>query len=564
MKTKGIVPMNTLEIISMPFTHSSANALYGKPYSDFPVVYFLNNNSMVYIGETAAVRNRMKNHLKNPERKSLDKMTVIFHEKFNRSATYNIETKLINYFLADERYKLQNKSQTADSVSHNYYNKPFYNEKLFNKLWDQLKEKNYVTHSREVIENKDIFKLSPFKELSMEQIELKERIIDVCEKHIKDEVPFVFLVKGEAGTGKSVVLSAVFNRIQELAKEKSSALHDTNNFLLVNHSEMLKTYQKIARKVKALKKNNFDKPTSFINKRKKTNQKADIVFVDEAHLLLTKADSFNNFKENNHLEEIIKNSKIVILVFDDKQVLKMKSYWDINKLMNLVDSKHSEEYVLTNQFRMHASYEMISWIDHFVEKKILPVPKKETFDFQIFDSAAKMYRKICEKNNRFGLARMVSTFDYVHKKDGQTYYIKEDQLKLPWNTTMGDSTWAEREATISEVGSIYTIQGFDLNYVGVILGPSVTYDYENDQLKIITGNYKDTEAFKGKDEFDDPEFIKETIILNSINVLLKRGIKGLYIFASDPVLRAHLIKLYETRTDAYGRMRVAEDKSDYH
>lgn|GEM_PF-5141331 len=103
-----------------------------------------------------------------------------------------------------------------------------------------------------------------------------------------------------------------------------------------------------------------------------------------------------------------------------------------------------------------------------------------------------------------------------------------------------------------------------MNYVGVILGPSVTYDYENDQLKIITGNYKDTEAFKGKDEFDDPEFIKETIILNSINVLLKRGIKGLYIFASDPVLRAHLIKLYETRTDAYGRMRVAEDKSDYH
>lgn len=561
---KGNFLMNTLEIISMPFTHTSIDSLHGKPYSDYPVVYFSNNHTMVYIGESVAVRNRMKNHLNNPERKSLDKMTLIVHEKFNRSATYNIETKLINYFLADERYKLQNKSQTADSVSHNYYDKSFYNEKLFNELWDQLKEKDYVTHSREVIENKDIFKLSPFKELSAEQIELKEKIIEVCEKHIHDIEPFVFLVKGEAGTGKSVVLSAVFNRIQELAKEKSSALHNSNNFLLVNHSEMLKTYQKIAGKVKALRKNNFDKPTPFINKRKKANEKADIVFVDEAHLLLTRPDSFNNFKENNHLEEIMKHSKIVILVFDDKQVLKMKSYWDKGKLLRLVDSRHSEEYILKNQFRMRASNHMIRWIDHFIEKKITPIPEKEEFDFQIFESAAKMYEEIREKNEEIGLARMVSTFDYVHKKDGETYYIEEDQFKLPWNTTEGDTTWAEREDTIREVGSIYTIQGFDLNYVGVILGPSVSYDQENNELKIITGNYKDTEAFRGKDEFDDPENIKQQIILNSINVLLKRGIKGLYIFASDPKLRAHLLKLYCNRTKRYENMMVAEEKGDYH
>ena len=52
-------------------------------------------------------------------------MTLITHEKFNQSATYNIETKLINYFLADERYNLQNKSQTANSVTHNYFGKRF-------------------------------------------------------------------------------------------------------------------------------------------------------------------------------------------------------------------------------------------------------------------------------------------------------------------------------------------------------------------------------------------------------------------------------------------------------
>ena len=73
--------MNTLKIKTFPFTKSSVNSLSGKPYSDYPVVYFLNNNTMVYIGESVAVRNRMKNHLNNPERKSLDKMTLIIHQK---------------------------------------------------------------------------------------------------------------------------------------------------------------------------------------------------------------------------------------------------------------------------------------------------------------------------------------------------------------------------------------------------------------------------------------------------------------------------------------------------
>lgn len=556
--------MKTLEIITMPFSQNSINNLSGKGYSDYPVVYFLNNNSTVYIGETVAIRNRLRNHLKNSERKSLKKMTIIIHEKFNRSATYNIETKLINYFLADERYKMQNKSQTVNSISHNYYDKPFYNEKIFNEIWDRLRQQKIVNNSRDVIENKDIYKLSPFKELSTDQIELKQKIIEVCEKQMDSDEPFVFLVKGEAGTGKSVVLSAVFNRIQELAKEKSSVLYNSNNYLLVNHTEMLKTYQKIAGKIKTLKKNNFDKPTSFINRQKKSNEKADIVFVDEAHLLLTKPDRFNNFNENNHLEEIIKNSKIAIIVFDDKQVLKMKSYWDENKLRQIVKGVKSQEYILKNQFRMNASEEMINWIDQFVEKKITPIPRENNFDFRIFESADDMYKQIREKNNQVGLARMVSTFDYVHKKDGGTYYITEGKFKLPWNTTMGDTTWAERKETIDEVGSIYTIQGFDLNYVGVILGPSVSYDEDKNELKIITENYKDTEAFRGKDEFKDPDAVKEKIILNSINVLLKRGIKGLYIYASDLKLGNHLLKFYQNRGQKYGNMKVAEGKGDYH
>ncbi|MEW4286685.1 DUF2075 domain-containing protein [Priestia koreensis] len=535
--------MSKVEIKTMPFDKKSIDNINGY-YTDYPIVYFLNNDTTVYIGETVAVRNRMKNHLNNIERKLLKKMSLIIHEKFNRSATYNIETKLINYFLADERYKLQNKSQTVNSVMHEYYEKKFFNEELFEDIWDELLKREMVDNSRYMIENKDIFKLSPFKELSTEQLELQQKIIEVCKQHINDDEPYVFLIKGEAGVGKSVVLSSVINKIQELAKEKSSLLYKSNNYLLVNHKEMLKTYKKIASNVKALTKKNFEKPTSFINQRKKLTNKADIVLVDEAHLLLTKSDPYNSFVEENQLQEIIKHSKIVIAVYDDKQVLKMKSYWNEERLQSIIANYNAEPtYKLTNQFRMNASNEMVNWIDHFVEKKINKIPKDAQYDFRIFESATDMYDAIYEMNKKYGLSRIVSTFDYVHKKDNQIYYVEEDDFKLPWNGDYQNSTWAEQVDTVKEVGSIYTIQGFDLNYVGVILGPSISYNEFTGELEILSEHYKDTEAFRGKDEFQNYDEVKEEIILNSLNVLMKRGIYGLYIYASDPKLRTKLLSV---------------------
>ncbi|MCS0823921.1 DUF2075 domain-containing protein [Cytobacillus firmus] len=535
--------MSKVDIKTMPFDKSSIDSINGY-YTDYPVVYFLNNDTTVYIGETVAVRNRMRDHLNNIERKSLKKMSLIIHEKFNRSATYNIETKLINYFLADERYKLQNKSQTVNSVMHNYYEKKFFNEELFEEIWDELLNRDIVDNSRYTIENKDVFKLSPFKELSIEQLELQQKIIEVCKQHINDDEPYVFLIKGEAGVGKSVVLSSVINKIQELSKEKSSPLYKSNNYLLVNHTEMLKTYKKIAGNVKALTKKNFEKPTSFINQRKKLMKKADIVLVDEAHLLLTKPDPYNNFVEENQLQEIIRHSKIVIAVYDDKQVLKMKSYWDEERLHSIIGNYNTEPtYKLTSQFRMQANNDMVNWIDQFIEKKINKIPKDSEYDFRIFESATDMYDVIQEMNKEYGLARIVSTFDYIHKKDNQEYYVEEDDFKLPWNGDYGNITWAEQADSVREVGSIYTIQGFDLNYVGVILGPSISYDKRTDEIKILTDNYKDTEAFRGKDEFQNTDEVKEKIILNSLNVLMKRGIHGLYIYASDPKLRSKLLEL---------------------
>ncbi|WP_252100534.1 DUF2075 domain-containing protein [Exiguobacterium sp. SH31] len=564
MKLDKGVSVKMIEVIPLDFDEKGLKDFVEKnldeiersaDYLNYPVIYILNGQKEAYIGETVHFQKRMKQHLKlkQAERKNVDQINLVKHETFNRSATFHLETKLINYFLGDEKYTLQNKSKTASDFTHNYHNKSFYDDQLFPELWSALHEKGLVRNELHAIENKDIFKLSPFKELSLEQMDLKERVLEFCETRIDKAKPEdmygdLYVIEGEAGVGKSVVLSSIFNTIQARTNEAGSKLHQTENYLVVNHEEMLKTYKGIAKQVKHLKAGHFAKPTPLLNKLQ--DKKVDIILVDEAHLLLTKSDAYNNFRADNHLEELMKVAKVVIVIFDQHQVLKLKSKWNQGLLESFKQkAKHAETYQLTNQFRMQASEEVIDWINAFKDKRIQAFPESNDYELRVFDTLEQMHQLIMQRDKEHGLSRVVSTFDYLHKKDGETYYVYESngEYKLPWNTTGGKTTWAEKSETIAEAGSIYTIQGFDLNYVGIVLGPSVTYDETKDCLVIDTNLYKDTGAYAGIDGVENVELAKEQIVLNSINILMKRGVQGLYLYASNQALRDKLLHIQKKR-----------------
>ena len=88
--------------------------------------------------------------------------------------------------MADGIFKLQNKSQvSSNQVIHNYYQKQYYNEEVFQKLWDKLRQKGLARNSSDVIQNKDVYKLSPFHQLSDSQYGVKEQIIDYCRRNLK-------------------------------------------------------------------------------------------------------------------------------------------------------------------------------------------------------------------------------------------------------------------------------------------------------------------------------------------------------------------------------------------
>ena len=552
--------MPNIIIEDVPFNRNVMNEIDKQYIESFPVVYIIRNNgkNVAYIGETVSVKRRMKDHLKNSEKKRLDVVHIVGEEKFNKSATLGLETKLINYFVGDQKYRLLNKAKLSKTKSHNYFQKKMYEEEYFVEIWKKLLDKGIVDNKQSVIENRDVFKLSPFKELSEEQLELKDTILEFCQKaehkNMAEHGQQILFISGEAGTGKSVLLSATFNELQRLANDKeidTNPLYGTENYLLVNHSEMLKTYTSIAKNIPNLQAKNFMKPTSFINKMDKEGKRANIVFIDEAHLLLSKKDAYNSFHYENQLEEVIKRADTIICMYDEKQILKMKSYWDSNLLKKIKKNYRTIEQKLTEQFRMKASISTLKWIDSFVNGKIAELPNDNNYEIKIFESLEKMHEAIKEKNNKYGISRVVSTFDYAHKKDGKDYFVGDDKFKLPWNRNYKTKTWAEMEQTIDEVGSIYTIQGFDLNYVGVNIGPSVKLNKNTLELELDTSKYCDTEAYK-KNEYipeNEVEQIKQKIILNSLNVLMKRGVYGLYLYADDKELNNYLLELQQNRAN---------------
>lgn len=392
-------------------------------------------------------------------------------------------------------------------------------------------------------------KISPLLPLTAQQQQLITTIQTFIANHLTDNQPAVFTIYGDAGTGKSVVLSHLFNNLQTAARTDSTAsVYQTTNYFLVNHPEVLKVYRNIAGEQPHLFKKDFQRPTTLINQLKKGQTTADVLVIDEAHLLLSQPDHYNNFYEQNQLTALLQYAQVIVLVFDETQVLRMKSFWTEARLEQLLVPYTTASYRLSQQFRMTASTELITWINQLTQQHLTPLPKNagQNYDLRIYDDAEAMHQAIVRRNQEVGLSRIVATSGYPSTLDGGKHYVTEGQFKLPWDQYNYTSTpWAEIPKTIAEVGSIYTCQGFDLNYVGLILGPPIQLAPDRQQLQIDLTKYTDVEAFKRRVDLTDPqaiEQIEKQMILNSVNVLMKRGIHGLYIYAHDPQLRHYLIE----------------------
>ena len=90
------------------FTKESLTKIELNPWvkNQWPLVYFIQNETerLAYVGESTNALSRIKNHLVNPERRRLKTISIIGSDKFNKSATLDIVSNLIQYISAEGTY----------------------------------------------------------------------------------------------------------------------------------------------------------------------------------------------------------------------------------------------------------------------------------------------------------------------------------------------------------------------------------------------------------------------------------------------------------------------------
>lgn len=540
---------------------------------DWPVVYLINNESDLYVGETQNITNRFEQHLKNSERKKLKEIRVVFDNQFNKSATLDIEQSLIQLFAADNKYKLQNLNG-GQSAKHNYYQRETYVNKV-EKIWNIIYSNGMANSRIEDIKNSDLFKYSPYNTLTEEQNEICRSIIyDIVDK-LSNNKKGVSIISGTVGTGKTIVLINMIYKIINANKFEIDLTDEnslTENNQLIHDLQMFnKNYGKI--------KIGYVVPMTSIRKTIKTvfyktknglegkmvispydvfKDDYDVVFVDETHRLAqyknisnrgsfkscAKELGYDNPQDTNQLDMIIKKSKYCVLVYDKTQSVKGSDITHEQFEKALLDIDRNL-YMLTSQMRC-SSGEYVDYVTNILN--CTQSKKLETidYDFKIFDIADEMINLIKKKDKEFGLCRNAAGYSWKWKSKGIKSYnevikkgledISIQGKKYVWNMT--NSEFILSDNAINEIGCIHTLQGYDLNYVGVIFGEEI--DYDGSKMVINEKKFYDKYVKNGTSY----EELKKYII-NSYKVIMTRGIKGCYVYACNENLRKYLEKFID-------------------
>lgn len=569
-------------INTFDFNAGTPQVLKSKKFgTNWPIVYIINNNEEAYVGETTDASIRSNQHLANKARRRLNKISVIGDETFNKSSILDLESFLIKYMSADEKFKLQNGN--GGLQNHNYYQKEMY-EKKFKEIWIQLKSKGLVKNDLRVIENSDLFKYSPYKSLTIDQYMIVNDILSTLADDVKNNKKSTFLVNGGAGTGKTVLgiyLMKLLCEVQEdqLIIEEEQVEQDLNDIinlkdavnnlkigLVIPMENLRKTLKKVFRSIKGLSSNMVLSPNDVA----KSNYDYDLLIIDEAHRLRQRKNltQYKEFDRNNkkfnlgndgtELDWIMLKSKYQIFFYDENQSIKLtdvpkKRFEELSLLKNY------HPYYLETQLRcMKGGNEYIDYVKAlFSNNKPSRVVKFKKYEFKIFDKVNEMVEFIKKKDSEVGLCRNVAGYSWSWKSKGKKlpmhisksdlddiisnglYDIEIDGYKYIWNTQASD--WINSPNSVNEIGSIHTTQGFDLNYVGVIIGNELKYDKENEKIIVDRSNYFD---IKGKAGTNDEQLLE--YIFNIYRTLCTRGILGTYLYICDENLREYFKKYVET------------------
>ncbi|MBR3357081.1 MAG: DUF2075 domain-containing protein [Solobacterium sp.] len=357
----------------------------------------------------------------------------------------------------------------------------------------------------------------------------------------------VIIVKGGAGTGKSVI---AIRLLEALIHEKHCSA-----FYVAKSSYIKESYYKmLTRNVPNYKhlRTLFLGSGDFHKEGNNTSKQFDCLIVDEAHRLTEKTKRSFMYYGENQIREIIHASKVSVFFIDETQQIDIKDFGTVENIRAAAAAEDAEiledsTFELHSQFRCNGSDEYVSWVESVLyNRKFISDGEPLDYTIELVDSAEELHEIIQQKNMAHDLpCRMLSgdVFPWLSRDDktGTVKDIHIGNFEAAWNRT---KSFAVNPASVNEVGCIHTSQGMEFEYVGLIIGDDLLYrngkvitDYTRHPDK--AGEFRRPHQQKVQPE-DLP--VIDRLIRNTYKVLFTRGQKGIYIYCMDPSLKEYLKK----------------------
>jgi uncharacterized protein len=386
-----------------------------------------------------------------------------------------------------------------------------------------------------------------------------EVVLHVVEKAQHSDAKEVVIVTGGPGSGKSVIALSVLG---ELYRQGYSALHATGS------RSFTQTMRQYVGRGSPRVKNLFKYFNSFMSARKND---IDVLICDEAHRIReTSANRFTAAAQRSgrmQVDELIAAARVPVFLLDEHQVVKPGEMGTVETIKSHASflGIRTHHIPLDGQFRCGGSQKYERWVLRLLGLEAgepEPWTGDDHFQVTLAESPWELENVLRGKLAEGYSARMSAGYCWPWSEPRPGDHLVNDvrigDWARPWNVK-GDRSvgsappsalWATKDGGFEQVGCIYTAQGFEYDWSGVIIGPDLTA--------------RDGRTVAVREANKDPEFRKRSVtdeqynqhIRNIYKVLLTRGMIGTVIYAVDPRTQDFLAELLESTPP--GRLRPAE------
>lgn len=211
-------------------------------------------------------------------------------------------------------------------------------------------------------------------------------------------------------------------------------------------------------------------------------------------------------------------------------------------------------YDLKTQFRCAGSESYVRWVDTVLDLsglKSLAWQRNKEYEVSVFESPRDLEKALRRKTEEGFSARIVAGFDWLWSDPGKDGELVNDvqigAWSRPWNrkprdmwrTNKGSAEnpskhpykiWAMQPEGFEQIGCIYSAQGFEFDYVGVIFGSDLRWDSTTNKWLGDLDENCDRQFKMGLTK--NPELALEKL-KHLYRVLCTRGIRGTFFYFLD-------------------------------